>query len=61
MLKYTRWGQMIFESNKLYKGWNGQLNGKPAMAGTYVYRIDYREPGQSGENHTLTGTVVLVR
>ncbi|MDZ7744102.1 MAG: gliding motility-associated C-terminal domain-containing protein [Bacteroidota bacterium] len=61
LLIFNRWGQMIFESNDLYKGWDGQLDGKPAMAGTYVYRIDYREPGQNGESHTLTGTVVLVR
>ncbi|MDZ7740685.1 MAG: gliding motility-associated C-terminal domain-containing protein [Bacteroidota bacterium] len=61
LLIYNRWGQMIFESNDLDKGWNGRLNDKPAMSGTYVYRIDYREPGQKGESHTLTGTVVLVR
>ena len=58
---YNRWGELIFQSKELNHGWDGIYKGKPAMTGTYVYRIDYTQAGQTGESKTVTGTVVLIR
>jgi len=38
---FNRWGQMVFESSEISLGWDGTYQGKPAPAGTYVYRISY--------------------
>jgi PKD repeat protein len=39
MIIYTRWGEKLFETNELYKGWDGYLNSeKLAAPGVYVYR-----------------------
>lgn len=35
---YTRWGELIWETNELYKGWDGYLKtGELASPGVYVY------------------------
>ncbi|CAN5821244.1 hypothetical protein BH10BAC2_BH10BAC2_44150 [soil metagenome] len=36
---YNRWGQPVFETNDISKGWDGDIKGIPAPAGTYVYYI----------------------
>ena len=39
LLIYTRWGELIYESDDLYKGWDGYLNGKhKANQGVYAYK-----------------------
>jgi len=36
---YTRWGEQIYESDDLYKGWDGYFkNNTLAMQGVYVYK-----------------------
>ncbi|MEW6773203.1 MAG: gliding motility-associated C-terminal domain-containing protein [Bacteroidota bacterium] len=41
MLIFDRWGEEIFESNALHKGWDGSVKGSSVMAaeGVYVYKI----------------------
>jgi gliding motility-associated-like protein len=36
---YTRWGQIIFHSDDIKKGWNGMVNGVRAPVGYYVYKL----------------------
>jgi gliding motility-associated-like protein len=38
---YNSWGQLVFESRNLEKGWDGKVGGKPAPVGTYVYQSTY--------------------
>ena len=57
---YNRWGELIFESESLSRGWDGSHNGRPAPQGTYVCRIDYIPTGAS-QTKTIAGTVVLLR
>jgi len=39
LLIYSRWGELVYESNDLYKGWDGYVNGKrKASQGVYVYK-----------------------
>jgi gliding motility-associated-like protein len=35
----NRWGQVIFHSDDINKGWDGTINGANAPVGSYVYRI----------------------
>ena len=56
---YNRWGQLVFETNEIGKGWNGTLNGTPQASGTFVFLaqgIDY-----TGKTIFKKGTVVLIR
>lgn len=41
MTIYNRWGQMIFETNNAETGWNGDINGEPALRGYYSWKIIY--------------------
>ena len=59
---FNRWGELIFESNNIYQGWDGTCKGKPAMAGVYVYRINYTTSGQQPQkSETVTGMVILIK
>ena len=56
---YNRWGQNIFSSTELNKGWDGTFKGEPQPSGTYVFQvegIDYL-----GNRIYKKGTVVLIR
>jgi gliding motility-associated-like protein len=56
---YNRWGQMVYDTKELYKGWDGTINGVQAPAGQYVWKCIYRLNGQNEE--MKKGTVVLIR
>ena len=36
---YNRWGKLVYKSNDPSKGWDGNINGRPASAGAYYYVI----------------------
>lgn len=38
---FNRWGQLLFETSDLGKGWNGSINGKKAADGVYFYLAEY--------------------
>jgi gliding motility-associated-like protein len=57
---YNRWGQMVYKSDDLSKGWNGTFKGKNLPTGSYVYKIKTIKNG-NGEELVKTGTVALVR
>jgi gliding motility-associated-like protein len=40
MLIFNRWGQLIYESNEVTKGWDGKYKGKQVESGVYTYRIE---------------------
>jgi len=61
---YSRWGQLLysrtnFPPNDFKFGWDGNLNGIPQPADTYVYVTEMI--CFSGENFVLKGTVELLR
>ena len=37
---YNRWGQLVFESNDRYKGWDGTFKGEPQEMDVYGYLLD---------------------
>jgi gliding motility-associated-like protein len=36
---YNRWGEVIFESDEVTKGWNGFIKGSPVKQDVYVWRV----------------------
>ncbi|MBK7692420.1 MAG: gliding motility-associated C-terminal domain-containing protein [Bacteroidetes bacterium] len=57
---YNRWGQKLFESDKVDLRWDGTFNGKPCELGTYFYIIRY-DCKSNREEKFLKGDVSLVR
>jgi gliding motility-associated-like protein len=63
MIIFNRWGDEIYRSNNINRGWNGGINGYYAPDGTYNYIIKIFDlSGQplfgKGEFY---GTVTLLR
>ncbi|MBL0913477.1 MAG: gliding motility-associated C-terminal domain-containing protein [Bacteroidia bacterium] len=59
---FNRWGEMVFESENIYEGWNGSFrndSGNPLPQGTYVYKILYTPT--SGRQQELLGHINLLR
>lgn len=56
---FNRWGNELYSTNTLQKGWNGTYRGIQQEAGTYVWMVsgvDY-----TGSTVVQKGTVVLIR
>jgi gliding motility-associated-like protein len=56
---YNRWGQIIYQTTELQKGWDGRLAGKDAETGVFVWTCAYQLA--DGEPKTEKGTVTLIR
>ncbi len=56
---YSRWGQAVFSSTSISQGWDGTINGQPAIEGQYMYRIEVEDP--DGNKTVRTGAVLLLR
>jgi gliding motility-associated-like protein len=58
---WNRWGGLIFESEDIEIGWNGEMNnaGTPLPQGIYVYQLSYTEP--RGKVVNQKGHLTLVR
>ncbi len=56
---YNRWGMLVFESNDIYKGWDGTFKGTKAPADVYIY-IVYAE-GIDSRFIRLNGNITLIR
>jgi len=57
---FSRWGELIFESNDINFGWNGMYNGNPVEMGVYVWTIDYIDVCSADINKKV-GCITLVR
>ena len=58
MTIYNRWGQLLFQSKELNRGWDGYVSNVIAPMETYVYRIE--ATFGSGETRTAIGDVTLI-
>lgn len=56
---YSRWGELVHQSNGALHGWDGNYDNKPAPSDVYVYRANYILP--NGENIIQDGEVALLR
>lgn len=59
MVIYDRWGQVLFTTDDMTKGWDGEVGGSPVPSGVYVYKIDYR--GVDKQFEMLSGSFLLLR
>jgi len=59
MIIYTRWGEKLYESNEVYKGWDGYVNtGELVPPGVYIYKawVTYVD----GRQEILAGDVTFL-
>ncbi len=56
---YNKWGERIFYSDDIEKGWDGYIDGKPAPMGVYVWKAKAR--CSSGKRIEKAGDVTLLR
>jgi len=58
---FNRWGQMVFTTSEIDKGWDGTFNGVPCDDGVYFYRIEaIPQLKEIGEISTK-GDIILIR
>lgn len=60
LLVFNVWGELLFRSEDLNTdGWDGNVKGKDAPPGTYVYRANF--VAEDGEEIVRTGKFLMVR
>jgi gliding motility-associated-like protein len=59
MYIFDRWGEKIYETTDLSKGWDGTYKGEEAQQDVYVYRVDIIDI--HGEKHKYRGHFTLIR
>jgi gliding motility-associated-like protein len=56
---YNRWGQIVFYTTEVSKGWDGNVSGVEQTTAVFVWTCRYQLEG-AGESYER-GTVTLVR
>lgn len=56
---FDRWGQVVYETHRPDEGWDGNIQGRPARMGIYVYQLSYRLNKKKMYSHR--GMVNLIR
>lgn len=56
---YNRWGQLVFTTSEIGRGWDGTIGGKPQSSGTYVWIVQGKD--FTGRTVAKKGTMVLIR
>jgi gliding motility-associated-like protein len=56
---FNRWGQLVFNSTDVNKGWDGKFHDQPLPAGVFIYFLQLR--GLSGDRMQQKGTILLLR
>ncbi len=56
---FNRFGQRVFYTTDINKGWDGNINSSPQGQGTYVWMLHYIDGND--QSHTEKGTLVLIR
>lgn len=55
---YNRWGQLVFETSDMGKGWDGKTNQQPMPTGVYVWFI--KAVDELNETVIMKGTVTII-
>ncbi len=56
---FNRWGNLLFETNNIDKGWDGTYNGQPQPLAVYVYEV--QAVTSSGAIFNKKGNVTIIR
>jgi gliding motility-associated-like protein len=57
---YNKWGQKVFATTDVNKGWDGLFENKESLQGAYVYHVTYKNIF-NGRDIALSGTLLLIR
>jgi gliding motility-associated-like protein len=52
---FDRWGELVYESDNQYFGWDGSYRANPAPMGVYVFTI------RINDLRIQTGSITLIR
>ena len=55
---FNRWGDVVFQTTDLEKGWDGLIDGAPASDDVYVYFA--KAYSASGKSISKSGTVTII-
>ncbi len=55
---YTKRGELVFETNDVYQGWDGYIQGERSAGGVYVWMLE--GTWLNGETFTMKGDVTLI-
>jgi len=56
-----RWGQVVFSSNTVLEGWNGDVRGGPAGVGVYIWTMEYELQADTRRRFVESGDVLIRR
>ena len=56
---FNRWGQLVFQTSQIGKGWDGTVSGKVQDTGTYVWMVSGTD--FTGKKVVKKGTATLIR
>jgi gliding motility-associated-like protein len=56
---FNRWGEKVFETTDIKKGWDGTYKGEEMNTGVFVYRLEGKT--YDGKGYSSKGNVTLVR
>ena len=59
---FDRWGELIFQSDNMEKGWDGTFKGKggdKVQEGVYVWKVQLRD--EANKEHDFDGTVSVIK
>jgi len=59
MVIFNRWGEEVYRTRDINKGWDGTYNGEIAQLGSYVYTIRFVDA--DGDEHRRKGSVTLIK
>lgn len=58
---YNRWGQQVFATSDVTRGWDGTYDGRDQEIGMYIWMVTYEKANEPGKQYVLKGTVTLLR
>jgi gliding motility-associated-like protein len=58
---YSRWGEMVFQTDDPNEGWDGRRRGNKKLLSSGVYTYILQVKDTRGEPYTVEGTVTLVK
>ena len=59
---YNRWGQKVFSSNDLQRGWDGKFKERNASSDVYIWMVNYSYfDGEKTRTKNLKGDLTLIR
>jgi gliding motility-associated-like protein len=59
LMIFTRWGQLLFESDSMDYQWDGTHNSRPVLIDTYIWKVEYEDNQQNYDK--LIGHVNVIR